>query len=131
MPIPLALSRLNIDPKNAIEIKINVMIHPTTIIIKPTTWSSNNSIGIPVPTKNANSKLIKSPKLNPENYFFREFNSISIKSGIEPICYICKEKFTYFWCEDLDEWIYRDIAQKGDLYYHKYCADCADSADCV
>ena len=51
-PIPLALSLVNIDDKNANAVKTNVIKVPTMSIIKPTKLDEYISKGKPAPIRN-------------------------------------------------------------------------------
>lgn len=57
IPIPLALSRVAIALKNAIDTKITVIKLPKTSIMSPISFGAYISIGIPAPIKKANNKL--------------------------------------------------------------------------
>jgi hypothetical protein len=69
-PIPLALSRLKMELKNARDTNIIVINIPTTIMMKAFEKSAKTSIGIPAPNINAKDKLIASPQINYTKFYF-------------------------------------------------------------
>ncbi len=72
IPIPLALSRVKIELKNANATKIIVIKDPMIIIINPTLSGELSNNGIPAPIKKANTIENDNPR-NKLDQIFRRF----------------------------------------------------------
>jgi hypothetical protein len=71
IPIPLALSLVKIELKNAKAVKIIEIKQPIAIIINPTPFGELIKSGIPAPTKNAKTIDKERPKNKLIHIFFR------------------------------------------------------------
>ncbi len=85
MPIPLALSRVRIELKNAKATKIKEIKQPTTSIIIPTLSGALTKSGIPAPIKKAATIDNDNPKNKLSQIFLRFMgwlNKSSINSAL-------------------------------------------------